>query len=106
MNKEEPVFSVLTGKSAGFNATCEDASWRGACGDYCPVGNFDGVPYYTNSYPFVMFRENGYWYVALGDTPGTSNFGGAPQSFIQSNSSTPPLTGWSDGGVLTQTTCA
>lgn len=107
--KEEPVFSVLTSKTIGYNATCSDDSWRGACGDYCPAGTFDGVPYYlvaaTN---FVMFRDGGYWYISQGPVPGTSNFAGPPSAYIQSNSSTPPLTGWTSdfGGVLTQTTCA
>lgn len=97
--KEEPVFSVLTSKTIGYNATCSDNSWMGACGDYCPAGTFDGVTYYRNG-GWSMWRDNGYWLVL--DTMSVD----PPQFSIQSDSSTPPLTGWSNGGVLTQTTCA
>lgn len=108
MSENEPIFSSLAGKGTGFATVGDNMDpenpWTSSVGTYCPNGTFDGVNYYINNngYPggWVMFRENGYWYLGFGNIPGASEFGGPPPAFVQSNSSTPPLTGWSNGGQL------
>jgi hypothetical protein len=101
--KQEPVFSVLTGKATGFYAD-GNAGWFGADGTYCPAGTYDGVNYYLNYYTnepsgYYMFRVGGYWYIAFTDQPGALY--GAPNGYVESNSSTPPLTGWIAGDGVT-----
>jgi hypothetical protein len=101
----EPIFSSLTGKATGFLA---DFDWMGGRGTYCPAGTYDGVNYYmtaTANPPAsnYMWRSNGYWYVAYTDQPGALY--AAPDATVQSNSSTPPLSGWSNGGVLVSANC-
>lgn len=104
----EPIFSSLTGKGTGFFTAGDQFSpsypWTAATGTFCPAGTFDGTNYYINDNNgsgyngWVMFRENGYWYVSGGLLPGTEWFGGPPHVYIQSNSSTPPLSGWEKPG--------
>jgi hypothetical protein len=89
----EPIFSVLTGKGAGFIAG-ED--WMGASGTYCPAGTYEGANYYSNGSGWLMWRQTGYWYIHLSDGPG--NFYGPPY-YNLSYSSTPPLTGWFDAAT-------
>lgn len=99
----EPIFSSLESKVAnGFSADF-DNFWMSAGGTYCPAGTYDGVVYYTNGSSYYMWRSSGYWYVAYTDQPGALY--GPPDATVQSNSSTPPLSGWSNGGVLVSATC-
>jgi hypothetical protein len=66
---------------------------------YYKSTNGHGAP----SSAYYLYREGGYWYIDNTDQPGAHY--GAPNAYILSDSSTPPLTGWSNGGTLTQTTC-
>ena len=98
--------TAAPGGVTGF--TMSGTGWNVSNGfNLCPAGNYDGVSYYlqTDGPTRIMFREASYWYVDSGTQPGTANFGAPPIAFVESNASTPPLTGWGNGGTLTQTNC-
>jgi hypothetical protein len=93
--------TAAPGVVTGF--TMSGTAWNASNGfNLCIAGNYDGVSYYVQADgpTRVMFREGSSWYVAANTDPGTSYFGGPPDAVANSSSSTPPLTGWSNGGVL------
>lgn len=97
----EPIFSNLSGKGSGFFA---DGTWGSFTGTYCPAGTYDGVTSYSNGNGYMIYRKSGaYWYVQLTNDPSGSGLG--PPKGTNSNASTPPLTGWSNGLTLVSVSC-
>jgi hypothetical protein len=104
-----PTTTTTTTSAPGAQGYFADGNegWFGAHGTYCPAGNFDGVDWYTNGNGYLIFRQNGYWYLSnSAPLPGTNWFGGNPHGLVQSNSNTPPLSGWNDNKTLLTTSCS
>jgi len=89
------------------NATAYCATgdeWTSASGTFSPAGTYDGVPYYLKLYGggstgYHLHRYGGnYWYIRFTDN--VASFSGPPEAGVASTSTAPPLTGWSNGGVL------
>jgi hypothetical protein len=87
---------------SGFSASGNE--WTSANGTFCPAGTYDGVTYYTGGAGYYLWREGTYWFIHQTDAPGNIYY--SPWFVeMESPSSTPPLTGWNNGGTLSQTTC-
>lgn len=94
--------TAAPGGVVGFIASGDE--WTSANGTFCPAGTYDGVAYYTGGAGYYMWRQGSNWFIHQTDAPG--NFYYSPW-YVETESilSMPPLTGWINGGTLTQTTC-